>query len=149
VQRKWAVRPDETGTVSREALYQAFADAAAGLTWRWLPGGRRRPGAHGVPGEMVMTGALLCWKDRTDAKPQAEVAQAVVPEPPVERVEPPKVVTRDGRGRSRSRPRPASACPPPRPDGDLIDDPLDYDPADGFDYTKLEAEDIENEPAAH
>jgi hypothetical protein len=143
VQRKWAVRPDETGTVSREALYQAFADAATLLD---LAGGclevvvGRAP--TNVPGEMVMTGALLCWKDRTDAKPQAEVAQAVVPAPPVE-FEPPKVVnTETGEEfQVTATPGVGMSYPLEQPDGDLID------PADGFDYAKLEAEDIENEPA--
>jgi hypothetical protein len=146
VQRKWAVRPDETGTVSREALYQAFADAATLLD---LAGGclevvvGRAP--TNVPGEMVMTGALLCWKDRTDARPQAEVAQAIVPDHP-ERVAKMDRVTetlmngeQEAGAYDEIRVEAGSMVPE---DGDLID------PADGFDYTKLEAEDIENEPAA-
>jgi hypothetical protein len=146
VQRKWAVRPDETGTVSREALYQAFADAATLLD---LAGGclevvvGRAP--TNVPGEMVMTGALLCWKDRTDAKPQAEVAQAVVPAPPVE-FEPPKVVNTETGEEFQVTATPGVGMSYPLEPPE--DDPL-IDPADGFDYTKLEAEDVENEPAAH
>jgi hypothetical protein len=146
VQRKWAVRPDETGTVSREALYQAFADAATLLD---LAGGclevvvGRAP--TNVPGEMVMTGALLCWKDRTDARPQPEVAQAVVPV--AFRPDGEVVATVDERKFARDVAEAEFArdveAAPDSPDGDLID------PADGFDYTKLEAEDIENEPAAH
>lgn len=81
MQRRWQVHPDETGQVSREALIGALIDAAAILD---IAGGTlsvvtgRAP--TGLPGEMVMTGAILEWRDRTDAKPQPEQASSVTPE---------------------------------------------------------------------
>jgi hypothetical protein len=66
---------------------------------------------------MVMTGAVLEWKDRTDAKPQPEATGHVTE-------------TAGGAG----------------PDGDprqlTVDDALEPEP-DGFDYSKLPAEDVE------
>jgi hypothetical protein len=76
--RRWQVPPDESGTMSREALIGAMIDAAAlldiaggGLT---VLVGRERTN---LPGEMVMTGAVLEWRDRTDAKAQPEAPQTV------------------------------------------------------------------------
>jgi hypothetical protein len=63
---------------------------------------------------MVMTGAVLEWKDRTDAKAQPEPASAVT-EPP----------------------------PEPEIPGQLtVDDALSTEP-DGLDYSQLPAEDVE------
>lgn len=83
MQRRWQVHPDETGIVSREALISAFIDAAtmldiAGGTLSVVTG--RMP--TGLPGEMVTTGAVFEWRDRTDAKPQPE--RSVTIDPPVE-----------------------------------------------------------------
>lgn len=146
MKRSWAVRPDETGTVSRQALVDAFVDAATILD---LAGGclevvvGRAP--TNVPGEMVMTGAVLCWKDRTDAKAQPEVAQAVVPlavappaEPVNEEAKAQFMAEMDAIDADLKRTEPASNDQPES-------EPVGPEP-DGFDYSKLEEEDIE-EPA--
>lgn len=90
MKRRWAVQPDHermtpdgpVGAVSREALDQAFLDAAALI---WVAGGtiatvsgRARTE---VEGEMVTTGLVLEWKDRTDAAEQPERAVSVAPAP--------------------------------------------------------------------
>jgi hypothetical protein len=94
MQRRWQVQPNGTGVLSREQLIEALIDGAAILD---------------------IAGAVLEWKDRTDAKPQPEPA-ATVTEPAAE-------------------PEP-EAIP-----GQLtVDDALE---PDGFDYSKLEAEDVE------
>jgi hypothetical protein len=136
VKRSWAVRPDETGTVSREALIGALVDGATMLD---LAGGvlevvvGRAP--TDVPGEMVMTGALLQWKDRTDAKPQPEATVAVTPQPkPAPEPQPLTADEYDALGRQAAEERDEIAAAE-RPD--------DVDPADGFDYSKLEEEDVD------
>jgi hypothetical protein len=115
MQRRWQVQPDGTGVLSREALIGALIDGAAILD---IAGGvltcvvGRAP--TNLPGEMVMTGAVLEWKDRTDAKAQPEPAAAVT-EPP----------------------------PGPEIPGQLtVDDALTSEP-DGLDYSQLPAEDVE------
>jgi hypothetical protein len=71
--------------VSREAIREAFLDFEAVGD---VAGGVisivyvREP--TGAPGEMVTTGVMLQWKDRTDARPQAEAigsAAVVIPAP--------------------------------------------------------------------
>jgi hypothetical protein len=122
VKRSWAVRPDETGTVSREALIGAMIDGATLLD---IAGGvlsvvvGRAP--TDVPGEMVMTGALLEWKDRTDARSQPEAPVAVTPEP-------------------RREPEPEVLA---EPEADVDPVAPDVDPSDGFDYSTLEEEDVD------
>lgn len=119
MKRGWAVRPDESGTVSREALIGALIDGATMLD---LAGGvlsvvvNRAP--TGFPGEMVTTLALVEWKDRTDAREHPETEVAVPSEP-------------------RREPAPAPADPEPEPEGDEVD------PADGFDYSRLQEEDVD------
>jgi hypothetical protein len=145
VKRMRYLRPDETGTVSREALIDAVVEQAA---WLDFAGGclevvvNRAP--TGMPGEMVTTGVGICWKDRTDARPQPEKETAFVPETPSVEFEAPKVVnTETGEEfKVTATPGVGMSYPLEQPE----EDPL-VDPADGFDYTKLEAEDIENEPA--
>jgi hypothetical protein len=88
-QRAWLVRPDHeidivdpvngyaadgaVGAVSQNALAKAVLDGVVMLD---RAGGvlsvtvARAP--TGVPGERVTTGALIEWKDRTDARPQPE-----------------------------------------------------------------------------
>lgn len=146
MKRSWAVRPDETGTVSRQALVDAFVDAATILD---LAGGclevvvGRTP--TGVPHEMVMNGALLVWRDRTDAKDQPEVAASVMPGPPRLTDEAREAVIREAdtpeeghvevaRIEAEAREAVVVTVPPAGPE------------PDGFDYSKLEEEDIE-EPA--
>jgi hypothetical protein len=144
VQRPWAVRPDqENGVLSREALIAALVDAATMLD---IAGGclevvvGRAP--TDVPGEMVMTGAMLCWKDRTDAKPQREPEVQVTPEPePI-------------RPHRRSSARPIVAAADADEDGRAggavgdADDGANVDPDDGFNYTAMPEEDIEDAPQA-
>jgi hypothetical protein len=119
MQRRWQVQPNGTGVLSREQLIEALIDGAAILD---IAGGvlscvvGRAP--TNLPGEMVMTGAVLEWKDRTDAKPQPEPAATVT--------------------ESAADPDP-EAIP-----GQLtVDDALETGEPDGFDYSKLEAEDVE------
>jgi hypothetical protein len=115
MQRRWQVQPNGTGVLSREQLIEALIDGAAILD---IAGGvlscvvGRAP--TNLPGEMVMTGAVLEWKDRTDAKPQPEPAATVTEAP--------------------------AAIP-----GQLtVEDELEATgEPDGFDYSKLEAEDVE------
>lgn len=83
MQRRWVVRPDiETGIVDRAELVDAIMDGEAML---WRGGGvltvlpfRDEP-IGAVPGEMVTTGAIIEWKDRTDAKAQPERASGPMP----------------------------------------------------------------------
>jgi len=100
-QRTWLVRPDHQvssvdggviAAVSQESLLKAVMDGAIVLD---------RCGGHlavsldrtqtGVPGERVTTGAMVTWKDRTDARPAPEqdspsvLAVAAEPSAPVER----------------------------------------------------------------
>jgi len=115
--RRWHVEPDmevqtadgDVLAISREALIMAAADAcvmadrAGGGFSMWFD---RFP--TGLPGEMVTTGAIVEWRDRTDAKaaperqsgqPQrvdlSESISALEPDtgpefsPPMERHEPP------------------------------------------------------------
>jgi len=79
--RRWHVEPDmEAQTqdgivlaVSRDALIMAavdavtMADRAGGGFQMWL---ERYP--TGLPGEMLTTGAVVEWRHRTDARPEAE-----------------------------------------------------------------------------
>lgn len=93
--RKWGVRPDylfrsgdvEVAAVSQDALVKALYDAAIVLDREGgfisVSTGR----AHtDLEGEMVTTGAVVEWKDRTDARPQPE-KQSAVTEPPLALVE--------------------------------------------------------------
>jgi hypothetical protein len=143
VQRPWAVRPDqENGVLSREALIAALVDAATMLD---IAGGclevvvGRAP--TDVPGEMVMTGAMLCWRDRTDAKPTSERAVTVVPEP-----EPIRLT-------DEAREAIVAAAPTPE-EGELEVAQFEreanenVDPDDGFNYTAMPEEDIEDAPQA-
>lgn len=74
--RRLALRPEpETGYVSREAHVQAFMDLESQM---WFSGGVGSIVVNRAPtdleGEMVTVFGVLEWKDRTDAKPQAETA---------------------------------------------------------------------------
>jgi hypothetical protein len=88
--RKWGVRPDhyvdtaegQLAAVSQDALVKALYDAAiildrAGGVASVVVG--RAP--TGLPGEFVTTGAVVEWKDRTDAKAQPETKVTVQTEP--------------------------------------------------------------------
>lgn len=91
--RRWQVHPDvaiptlqgEVEAVSRETLVEAVLDGIALLD---RSGGvltivvGRQP--TDLPGEMVTTGAVCEWKDRTDARPQPEPAQQVTVQVPGE-----------------------------------------------------------------
>lgn len=75
--RRWAVRAPDGEEVDRNAVVAAIMDGESIL---WRAGGvltilpYRQP--TDIPSEMVTTAVLIEWKDRTDAKPQPEVAQA-------------------------------------------------------------------------
>lgn len=129
--RRWQVPPDESGTMSREALIGALIDAAAlldiaggGLT---VLVGRERTN---LPGEMVMTGAVLEWRDRTDAKAQPEAPQTAAPEiePITDRTDVDRVEAMQEELAAEAR-------------------GFKYEPTaenpDGFKYEKLQAEDVE------
>jgi|SRR5580704_3479270 hypothetical protein len=100
-QRGWLVRPDHevdtfdaengytplgpVGAVSQQALGKAVMDGVIMLD---RAGGvlsvTVSRATTGVPGERVTTGAMVEWKDRTDARPQPErdtppVAPELVP----------------------------------------------------------------------
>jgi hypothetical protein len=100
--------------VSMEAQAQAVLD---GLTAQNRLGGylaiQSERAPTEVPGEMVTTFLLVTWQDRTDAKPQPEV-QAPIP----------GQTTVDEQLAAVEAPDPAAE-------------------PDGFDYSKLEAEDVE------
>lgn len=94
--RRWQVRPDyaiETqdgplGVVSRQALVEAIIDGAtmldrAGGVFTVIVGRQ----ATDLAGEMVTTGAIFEWKDRTDAKPQAEQTTVVTEPVPLQLVD--------------------------------------------------------------
>jgi len=140
--RRWHVEPDmevqtadgDVLAISREALIMAAADAcvmadrAGGGFSMWFD---RFP--TGLPGEMVTTGAIVEWRDRTDAKaaPERQSGQPQRLEANLhgEFVEP--VVT-----------QPVAEEPPPE------DDPTQYkggelrdDIGDGLDPYTLEEED--------
>lgn len=88
-QRGWLVRPDHevdtvdpedgyaslgpVGAVSQQALAKAVLDGVVMLD---RAGGvlsvTVSRAQTGVPGERVTTGAMVEWKDRTDARPQPE-----------------------------------------------------------------------------
>jgi hypothetical protein len=116
MQRRWQVQPNGTGVLSREQLIEALIDGAAILD---IAGGvltcvvGRAP--TNLPGEMVMTGAVLEWKDRTDAKPQPEATGHVTETPAAD----------------------------PMAGQLTVDDALEQTEPDGFDYSKLPAEDVE------
>lgn len=143
--------------LSRERLIEALADGATMLD---IAGGclevvvGRAP--TDVPGEMVMTGALIMWKDRTDAKPQPEQESAVVPERSAYeevdvRGEPiPKGQPEESFPDAIERER-AEVASNDRPKSEPVAEPATDDPdnPDGFDYSKLAEEDIDTPvPAA-
>jgi hypothetical protein len=129
--RRWQVPPDESGTMSREALISALIDASALLD---IAGGTlsvvvgRQP--TNLPGEMVMTGAVLEWRDRTDAKPQPEAPSTVHTGEVVEVRGPERTLVVD-------EPAEPEAGFKYEPEAATDDNP------DGFDHDKLKAEDIE------
>lgn len=137
MQRRRQVLPDENGIVTLEALTGALIEAAS---WLDFAGGcltvqlERRP--TGLPGEMVTVGALVTWLDRTDAKPQPEQQQGFKYQPEAEQS-------------VASPPEDEDRGPTEIPDPELerlgLAEP-DIDPSDGFDYSKLEDEDVESEP---
>jgi hypothetical protein len=89
--RRWQVYPDvalatqdgELPCVSRQAIDAAMLDGAslldrAGGVFTAIVG--RSP--TDLPGEMVTTGVVCEWKDRTDTKAQPEQQQDVLPQRP-------------------------------------------------------------------
>ena len=90
--RRWHVEPDiEVDTadgpvlaVSMDAIIQAAADACV-MCNRAGGGFSMQFGRYptGLPGEMVTTGAIVEWRDRTDAKeaPERQTGGAQRPEP--------------------------------------------------------------------
>lgn len=138
MQRRWQVQPDETGTISREALIGALIDGAVMLD---IAGGVLNVVVGRAPtnlnGEMVMTGAVLQWQDRTDAKPQAEAPVTVASRVAVEHAEGEfREVAQALEDGAEVRVEAGST----RPAAPAVDG------TDGFDYSKLEDEDIEPAP---
>jgi hypothetical protein len=138
LQRPWAVRPDQQdGSLSREGLIAALVDAATMLD---IAGGclevvvGRAP--TDVPGEMVMTGAMLCWRDKTDGKPQREPSVRVTPEPDPGEVVPIHVSPEETLAEAVERVE------------EEVDDGSNVDPDDGFNYTAMPDEDVEDAPVA-
>lgn len=137
MQRTWAIRPDETGLVSREALISAFIDAAALLD---IAGGTlsvvtgRTP--TNVPGEMALNGVVLTWMDRTNAKPQPEAPSTVTTASDYLGESDRVVNTRTGEELTVTKVGP--------------EDGFKYEPTeenpDGFDHDRLEEEDVEEAP---
>lgn len=137
MQRRWQVQPDETGTISREALIGALIDGAVMLD---IAGGVLNVVVGRAPtnlhGEMLMTGAVLQWQDRTDAKPQAEAPVSVTREAqPASRDH--DAAEETAHLRTHTEAGPIRTEPPAAPA---------VDGSDGFDYSKLEDEDIEPAP---
>jgi hypothetical protein len=126
--RRRQVLPDETGTVSQEALIQALIEAAS---WLDFAGGGLVVLTTRAPtdwaGEMVTRHVSIEWRSSASANPAspAQFEQVVAPEP----VPPPEPVSPDSPGVRV----PASLA--------------DEDNPDGFEFDKLEAEDIEPEHA--
>lgn len=142
LKRTWGVRPDETGTVSREALIGALVDAATMLD---LAGGYlevavgRAP--TDIPDEMVMTGVLINWKSRASGVNEPEQAVSVTPqEQPAPAPREAEIVVEVG-SIDPEDPTPFSTRQQPAVE------PTEDNP-DGFDYDKLAEEDVENEPVA-
>lgn len=124
--RRRQVFPDESGTVSREALLEAMISAADFLDFA---GGalsvvvQRAPTS--LPGEMVTVGAVVEWRHDARVTPRPEqfeqpTPQAEMPQPQAEEI-----------GERELEP----AGP-------------EIDPADGFDYSKLVEEDIDEPVSA-
>jgi hypothetical protein len=126
--RRRQVLPDETGTVSQEALIQALIEAAS---WLDFAGGCllvvTDREATGFPGEMVTRSASVEWRSSASANPASPAqferpTNALAPEPVPE-------------------PEPPGARVPPE-----YLTPSDDNP-DGFEFDKLEPEDVEPEHA--
>lgn len=142
--RKWAVRPDQVfelangeqiAVVSRQALVEALMDGEAmvhrgGGVLTLVVG--RHP--TDLPGEMVTTGAILEWKDRTDARQQPEHATELftAPAAPVEQAGVPVGPFEDDAPEAPAAPDYASMVPAP----------------DGLDELTLEEEDVSAIPEA-
>lgn len=134
-------------------LIEAFVDAAtmldiAGGALQVVVGREKT----GVPNEMVMTGALLEWRDRTDAKPQAEAAVQVTSQ--VERAEAAADAAHDqlveyhskiAAKHDREVVEAVKAGAEVRVEAGSV--APEKDPDDGFDFSQLEEEDVE-EPVA-
>ena len=71
--RRWAVRPQPNGEVSRDEVVQALMDGEALL---WRAGGVLTVMPHraetDLDGERATVAVIFEWKDRTDAKAQPE-----------------------------------------------------------------------------
>jgi hypothetical protein len=115
--RRWVVHPQPDGEVSRDEVVAALMDGEAML----CRGGGvltviTQREATPFPGEMVTTGVVFEWKDRTDARPQAETP-AQPPAPPA----------------ASAPPEPVAVTPTPVP--------ASGEP-DGLDPESLEDEDV-------
>jgi hypothetical protein len=132
--RRRQVFPDESGTVSREALLEAMIDCATFLDFA---GGtlsvvvQRAPTV--LPGEMVTVGAVVEW--RHDARVQPRPEQFEQPTAEAQHVE-------DQRNAAlmEADPETAALAGIATPDGE--------DNPDGFDYSKLAPEDIDEPVSA-
>lgn len=129
MQRRRQILPDENGVVTLEALIQALIEAAS---WLDFAGGcltvvtGRAP--TGLPGEMVTTGAILEWRDRTDARPQPEPASTVTAQP----------LSRD-----EQREIADEVLAEPEPEVAALAEAHSEENPDGFDYSTLQEEDVD------
>lgn len=100
--RRWAVWPNGMGVVDRNEFVQALMDGEAMLH---RAGGVLTVIVGRAPteldGEMVTTGAIFEWKDRTDARAQPEPAADVLastPTPPAPAADPEAAAPADAPG---------------------------------------------------
>lgn len=140
LRRPWVIPPDQPdGTLSRDALIVALIDAATLLD---IAGGclevvvGRVPSA--MPGAMTMNSAALCWKSRTDAYGDFESPVSVLPDVEPEGIDYEQAADAlrelDGEAEAREQ---AEDVPLP-----------DVSPVDGFDYSQLDEEDVEEPVSA-
>lgn len=142
--RRRQVYPDASGVVTREALLEAMIDAATFLDFA---GGvlsvvtQRQP--TGLPGEMVTVGAIVEWRHdaRVEPKPQ-QFEQATQPDFTEAKL---PVTAEQQQAMIREATEQIKAEDALVAQADAL---ADVDPADGFDYSQLDEEDVEAPVAA-
>jgi hypothetical protein len=145
--RRRQVYPDDSGVVTREALLEAMIDAATFLDFA---GGvlsvvtQRQP--TGLPGEMVTTGAVVEWRHDARVQPrpeQFEQPTSQTGEPP-ELPDRPRIVPMSAGQIMREAEASVALDGDTQPVPEAEDAPEE---PDGFDYSRLDEEDVE-EPVA-
>jgi hypothetical protein len=145
--RRRQVYPDESGVVTREALLEAMIDAATFLDFA---GGvlsvvtQRQP--TGLPGEMVTTGAVVEW--RHDARVQPRPEQFEQPQEGIDLGKDKRDREANLKGQMVGVGLLAGEEPEMKRADPASDDQPESEPEpDGFDYSRLDEEDVE-EPVA-